>query len=44
MLELLFIAARWLFCRIVDRELRAARSRQHPVVTAAGTLALTLLG
>lgn len=43
MLGLLVIAARWLFCRIVNRELRAAQSRQYPLVTAAGMLALTLL-
>jgi hypothetical protein len=43
-LELLLIVGKWLFGRVVERKLREARSRQHPLITATGTLALTLLG
>ncbi len=44
MLELLLIVGKWLFGRIVGRRLREVRTQQHPLITAAGTLALTLLG
>lgn len=43
MLELLLLLARHLVFEFLDQRIRAARAEQHPLLTAAGLVALRML-